>query len=80
MLDKRCSAVCVYGVICARTWRAAASFGAAVSWCRYKKRKVILLYSKKKMPSLVAFGRRWRIGSDDLYVPGFFLASLHFTE
>ncbi|XP_023315106.1 sn1-specific diacylglycerol lipase alpha isoform X2 [Trichogramma pretiosum] len=32
------------------------------------------------MPSLVAFGRRWRIGSDDLYVPGFCLTTLHLSQ
>ncbi|XP_046422855.1 diacylglycerol lipase-alpha isoform X2 [Neodiprion lecontei] len=29
------------------------------------------------MPSLIAFGRRWRIGSDDLWIPGFNLAGIH---
>ncbi|XP_014295582.1 diacylglycerol lipase-alpha isoform X1 [Microplitis demolitor] len=32
------------------------------------------------MPSLVAFDRRWHIGSDDLVMPGFFLSSVHFIQ
>ncbi|XP_015602963.1 sn1-specific diacylglycerol lipase alpha isoform X2 [Cephus cinctus] len=32
------------------------------------------------MPSLIAFKRRWRVGSDDLVVPGFTLASIHALE
>ncbi|XP_011501832.1 PREDICTED: sn1-specific diacylglycerol lipase alpha [Ceratosolen solmsi marchali] len=32
------------------------------------------------MPGLVAFGCRWHIGSDDLYLPGLLLSSLHLVE
>ncbi|KAK0167112.1 hypothetical protein PV327_004554 [Microctonus hyperodae] len=32
------------------------------------------------MPGIVAFGRRWRAGSDDLIIPGFFLSLTHFIQ
>ncbi|XP_034190848.1 inactivation no afterpotential E isoform X1 [Osmia lignaria lignaria] len=32
------------------------------------------------MPALIAFGRRWRVGSDDLFFPGATLACIHALE
>lgn len=34
----------------------------------------------QKMPSLIAFGRRWKVGSDDLILPGTALFCLHLFE
>jgi hypothetical protein len=33
-----------------------------------------------RMPSLIAFGRRWKVGSDDLLLPGAFLFWIHLFE
>lgn len=32
------------------------------------------------MPSLIAFGRRWKIGSDDFVIPGVQLLCGHLIE
>ncbi|XP_051162711.1 diacylglycerol lipase-alpha isoform X5 [Leptopilina boulardi] len=32
------------------------------------------------MPSLIVFGRRWLVGTDDLVIPGLHLVSIHFIQ
>lgn len=37
----------------------------------------IILFILFQMPGIVAFRRRWSVGSDDLVVPGLFLLTMH---
>lgn len=55
------------------SWRVASRVQCVRRLCRR-------CWRRHRMPSLIAFGRRWRVGSDDLVLPGAVLFYTHLLE